>query len=65
MARKITASASESHIPGGSRVMAVRVPSKPYAGSRITRISLPTFLSSMWNIEGGMVCSGIVFAKPC
>lgn len=57
--RRTTASASESHIPEGSCVTATRVPSKPYAGSRMTLIFFPKFLSSMWNMEGGSSCSGI------
>jgi len=59
VALKIIASASESHIPGGSRVTAAKVPSKPYEGSSITRTVFPRFFSSMWNIVGGMFCSGI------
>lgn len=38
VARKTIASASDNHMPDGSRVTATSVPSKPYAGSRITRI---------------------------
>jgi hypothetical protein len=33
--------------------MADKVPSNPYVWLRTTKISLPTFFSSMWKIEGG------------
>ena len=60
---KTMASASESQIPEGSWVTATNVPSKPYAGSKITLIFFPKFLSSIWNMDGGSSCSGIAFAK--
>ena len=63
VARNTMASASESHIPAGSRVTATNVPSKPYEGSKIILMFLPTFFSSIWNIVGGKLCSGIGFAK--
>jgi hypothetical protein len=53
VARRITASASESQIPGGSLVTATKMPSKPYDGSKITSIFLPIFLSSIWKMESG------------
>ena len=58
------ASASESQIPAGWWVTATRVPSKPYAGSRMTLIFFPMFFSSMWNMESGNSGSGMGFAKP-
>ena len=57
------ASASESQMPEGSCVTAARVPSKPYAGSMMTLIFLPTFRSSMWNMERGKSWSGIMLAN--
>lgn len=46
-------------MPEGCCVTAIKVPSKPYDGSRTTLIFLPTFRSSIWKIEGGNSCSGI------
>jgi len=63
VARRTIASAFESHMPAGSRVTAVKTPSKPYEGSRMTRTLFPKFFSSIWNIVGGRVCSGIAPAK--
>ncbi len=57
------ASASDNQIPEGSCVTAAKVPSKPYAGSKTTRIFLPTLRSSIRNIEGGKSESGIAFAN--
>lgn len=57
------ASASESQITGGSLVTDIKVPSKPYVGSKITLIFLPTFFSSIWNMVGGNVWSGMMFAN--
>ena len=61
--RSTMASASESQMPAGSPVTATSVPSNPYVGSRIILIFLPTFLSSMWNMDGGNSVSGMAFAK--
>ncbi len=61
--RKTIASVSDSQIPAGSCVTASMMPSKPYAGSIITLIFLPTLRSSMWNMDSGNSCSGIVYSR--
>ena len=48
----VTASACESHMPGGSCEMVAISPSKPKFRSRTIRTFLPMFLSRIWRTVG-------------